>query len=56
MPRSPRFEYPCGFYRGNRREAIFRDDGDHRFFLRGLGEACEQRTDPRKRTLSRYVD
>ena len=26
--------------RGNRREAIFRDDADRRFFLQTLGEAC----------------
>jgi putative transposase len=44
MPRSLRFQYPGAFYhvlaRGNRREAIFRDDIDRRFFLKGLGEAC----------------
>jgi putative transposase len=46
MPRSLRFEYPGAYYhvlaRGNRREAIFRDDVDRRFFLRGLGEASER--------------
>ena len=26
--------------RGNRREAIFRDEADRRFFLKTLGEAC----------------
>ena len=44
MPRSLRIEYPGAFYhvlaRGNRREAIFRDDLDRQAFLRGLGEAC----------------
>ena len=44
MPRSIRIEYPGAFYhvmaRGNRREAIFRDDADRRFFLQTLGEAC----------------
>src|SRR6266404_3541069 len=28
--------------RGNRRERIFRDDGDRRFFCQTLGEACER--------------
>ena len=46
MPRSLRIQYPGAFYhvmaRGNRREAIFRDDVDRRFFLRGLGEASAQ--------------
>ena len=44
MPRSIRIEYPGAFYhvmaRGNRREKIFRDDDDRRFFLKALGEAC----------------
>jgi REP element-mobilizing transposase RayT len=44
MPRSIRIEYPGAFYhvmaRGNRREAIFRDVTDRRFFLQTLGEAC----------------
>ena len=44
MPRSIRIEYPGAFYyvmaRGNRREAIFRDEADRRFFLKTLGEAC----------------
>jgi REP-associated tyrosine transposase len=44
VPRSIRIEYPGAFYhvmaRGNRREAIFRDEADRRFFLQTLGEAC----------------
>ena len=36
MPRSIRIEYPGAFYhvmaRGNRREAIFADEDDRRFF------------------------
>jgi REP element-mobilizing transposase RayT len=44
MPRSLRIEYPGAFYhvmaRGNRREAIYADDDDRRFFLKTLGEAC----------------
>ncbi len=28
--------------RGNRREAVFLDDDDRRFFLKALGEACER--------------
>ena len=44
MPRSIRIEYPGAFYhvmaRGNRREAIFRDEADRGFFLKTLGEAC----------------
>ena len=46
MPRSIRLEYPGAFYhimaRGNRREAIFRDEADRRFFLQTLGEACSR--------------
>ena len=45
MPRSIRIEYPGAFYhvmaRGNRREAIFHDEADRRFFLQTLGEACK---------------
>ena len=37
-------EYAGAFYhvmaRGNRRESIFRDDGDRRFFCTTLGQAC----------------
>ena len=44
MPRSLRIEYPGAYYhvmaRGNRREAIFRDEEDRHFFLKTLGEAC----------------
>ncbi|MGA3171316.1 MAG: transposase [Chthoniobacteraceae bacterium] len=46
MPRSIRIEYPNALYhvmaRGNRREFIFRDDDDRRFFLKTLAEACER--------------
>jgi putative transposase len=44
MPRSVRLEFPGAFYhimaRGNRKEAIFLDEDDHRFFLKTLAEAC----------------
>jgi putative transposase len=44
MARSVRIEYPGAFYhvmaRGNRRERIFRDDDDRRFFCETLGQAC----------------
>ncbi len=44
MPRSVRLEYEGAFYhvmaRGNRCQAIFRDDADRRFFLHAFGEAC----------------
>jgi putative transposase len=44
MPRHLRIEYPGAYYhvmaRGNRREAIFHDDEDRRFFLDTLSEAC----------------
>lgn len=44
MPRSLRIQFPGAFYhimaRGNRREAIFHDDADRRFFLATLAEAC----------------
>lgn len=44
MPRQLRLEFPDAHYhvmaRGNRREAIFRDDDDRRFFLHALGQAC----------------
>ncbi len=46
MARSVRIEYGGAFYhvmaRGNRREAIFLDDDDRRFFLQALSEACEK--------------
>ena len=45
MPRSIRIEYPGALYhvmaRGNRREAIFRDADDRRFFLKTLAQSCE---------------
>ena len=44
MSRSLRLEFPGAYYhvmaRGNRREAIFHDDDDRRFFLATLSEAC----------------
>ena len=44
MPRSLRIEFPGAFYhvmaRGNRRETIFHDDDDRRFFLATLSEVC----------------
>jgi REP element-mobilizing transposase RayT len=44
MARSIRIEYPGAFYhvmaRGNRRQSIFEDDDDRRFFLHALSEAC----------------
>jgi putative transposase len=44
MARGVRIEYPGAFYhvmaRGNRREAIFRNDADRQLFLKTLGEAC----------------
>ena len=53
MPRSLRIEFPGaydhppsrkasdGLARGKRREAIFHDDDECRFFLATLSEACE---------------
>ena len=44
MPRHLRLEFPGAFYhvmaRGNRRETIFHNDDDRRFFLATLSEAC----------------
>ena len=44
MPRKLRVQYPGAIYhvmnRGDRREPIFRDEEDHRLFLKTLGEAC----------------
>ena len=44
MARSIRIEYPGAFYhvmaRGNRRECVFLDDDDRRYFLKALSEAC----------------
>lgn len=46
MPRQVRIEFAGGMYhvmaRGDRREAIVRDDEDRRTFLRTLGEACKR--------------
>ena len=46
MARGVRIEYSGAFYhvmaRGNRRERIFCDDDDRRFFCATLGEACER--------------
>ena len=46
MARSIRIQYPGAFYhvmaRGNRREDIFVDDDDRRFFLKALSQACER--------------
>ena len=46
MPRQVRIEFAGAVYhvmaRGDRREAIVRDDEDRRTFLRTLGEACER--------------
>lgn len=46
MARSVRIEYAGAYYhvmaRGNRREAIFNDDGDRKFFLNCLAECCEK--------------
>jgi putative transposase len=44
MARKLRVEYPGAIYhvtsRGDRREAIFRDDEDRQQFITTLGEAC----------------
>jgi len=44
MPRSIRIEYPGAIYhvmaRGTRREPIFLDEEDRRYFLKTAGEAC----------------
>jgi len=46
MARSIRIEHAGALYhvmaRGNRREPIYRDDDDRRFFLKTLAEACER--------------
>jgi REP element-mobilizing transposase RayT len=45
MARGLRIQFPGAYYhvmaRGNRREAIFLDDEDRRFFLHALGQACQ---------------
>ena len=44
MPRAPRIEYAGAIYhvmnRGDRLEAIFKDDVDREIFLRTLTETC----------------
>jgi putative transposase len=44
MPRCVRIQWPGAYYhviaRGNRRQPIFLDDNDRRFFLAALSEAC----------------
>ena len=46
MPRKVRLEFAGAVYhlldRGDRREAIFRDDGDRETFLATLGQVCER--------------
>jgi REP-associated tyrosine transposase len=46
MARKLRIEYPGALYhvmnRGDRREAIFKDDKDRELFLETLGQACEK--------------
>ena len=46
MARSIRIEFPGALYhvmaRGNRREPIYRDDEDRRYFLKALAQACER--------------
>ena len=46
MARTVRIEYSGAIYhvmsRGDRREAIYDDDGDRVMFLKTLGEACER--------------
>lgn len=45
MSRTVRIQFAGAYYhamaRGNRREAIFHDDDDRRFFLNALSQACE---------------
>jgi len=46
MPRKVRVEFPGALYhlldRGDRQEAIFRDDADREQFLATLRQACER--------------
>ena len=46
MPRKLRIQYPGAIYhvmnRGDRREAIFKDDHDRRRFLEAVGQTCEK--------------
>ena len=44
MPRKARVEFPGAIYhlldRGDRQEAIFREDADREMFLAALGQLC----------------
>jgi len=55
MPRSIRIQCPGALYhvmaRGNRREAIYRDDDDRRFFLKTLAEGCDRLARPSQQIL-----
>jgi REP element-mobilizing transposase RayT len=46
MARKLRVEYEGAIYhvmnRGDRREPVFKDDGDRRLFLETLGQACRK--------------
>ncbi len=46
MPRKPRIEYAGAVYhvlnRGDRREAIFREEEDHTVFLNTLAQSCQR--------------
>ena len=46
MARKLRVEYPGAIYhvmnRGDRREAIFKDDTDRKRFMQTLGEGCQK--------------
>ena len=46
MPRRRRVEYPGAIYhvmsRGDRREAIFKDDVDRQDFLKTMAESCQK--------------
>jgi putative transposase len=46
MARKLRVQYPGAIYhimnRGDRREAVFRDDQDRKCFISTLGEACQK--------------
>jgi len=46
MPRQPRIEYAGAIYhvmsRGDRREAIYREDSDYELFIDTLGQACSR--------------
>ena len=59
MARSLRLEFSGAFYhvmaRGNRRERIFLDDADCRFFLQILGEGCTMTGRVPRHTSSTFV-